>query len=392
MIANGLIFLFGVFLAALIALLLTPLVWRKAQRLARREFEATIPVSANEIRAEFDRVRAEAAVTVRRQEVLTARALERLAKTQAELGRSTVEGTGLLKRGRGLSQSLADREAELAGIQAVLSEGDERRRQLETELTAARHDGDLKAQELEALARRFQDVSEIAEERQIQLVAGDAKFDRVSDSLRAGERAGRDMQAAIERLRLDNARLDQALKDERAKKPGLGGELADLAAGLPDYAGPDHPEPDRDAAADGAAGSRSDREEREPSPQPQGGGIPRPDGQGRNGGWEDRRLAARRPGPAAGSASDEAEIRERIAEIAARVIRMTAAAEGPGSPIPALLSGSREPDGGPAENGNQRVRPSGAPSLADRVRLLAEAEGRQGELGDPEDQETGPRA
>ena len=69
MIATGLTFLFGFLTAILIALLVAPLAMGRARRLARREFEAAIPVSANEIRASFDHVRAEAALTARRREM-----------------------------------------------------------------------------------------------------------------------------------------------------------------------------------------------------------------------------------------------------------------------------------------------------------------------------------
>ena len=89
MIASGLIFLFGFLAAALIALLVSPIVWRRAKRLARREFEATIPVSANEIRASYDHVRAQAAMESRRREmeahaVREKAALERARKAAAK--------------------------------------------------------------------------------------------------------------------------------------------------------------------------------------------------------------------------------------------------------------------------------------------------------------------
>ncbi|HET7409455.1 MAG TPA: hypothetical protein VFJ13_04585, partial [Paracoccaceae bacterium] len=87
MIATGLIFLLGVLTATFVALLVSPLVWRKAQRLARRDFEATIPTTSNEIRAGLDRVRAEAAMIARRQEMEANEIRDRAALERAEAGR-----------------------------------------------------------------------------------------------------------------------------------------------------------------------------------------------------------------------------------------------------------------------------------------------------------------
>lgn len=384
MIATGLIFLFGASLATLAALLLTPLVWRKAQSLARREFEATIPVSANEIRAEFDRVRAEAALVVRRHEIMAGEAREKVARTQAELGRSTVESTGLVKRNRHLSELLAERDGELADLREALARGGEDRGRLEAELAAARRDGQLTAEELEALARRFHDVGEIAEERKIQLVALETRLDQLSDAMRVAERAGREAAAAIARLGADKARLEGLLEDAKAKNalrldervdpvvdlsgadgaPGHGPLPVDAAAGEPASAGSGPLTAEGDfppsPSAPGAAALPAASIDRAPEAPSAGQRL---------------RSALGRPGSAGEPPADEAEIRERIADIAARVIRMTADAEGEASPIPDLLSGSAGSDGVAGPAASPARDGLGSPSLAARVRLLAEAEG-----------------
>lgn len=89
MIATGLVFLLGALVAILVFLLFIPILWRNAQRLARRDFVATMPATIGEIRAEVDRVRAETAVNVRRHEMSAQKARERAARERAEVGRLT---------------------------------------------------------------------------------------------------------------------------------------------------------------------------------------------------------------------------------------------------------------------------------------------------------------
>ncbi|MET0258665.1 MAG: hypothetical protein ABW179_08790, partial [Methylobacterium sp.] len=87
MVATALVFALGALVASLVALLLVPLLWRKAQRLARRDFEATIPASVREIRGEIDAVRAAAAFEMRRTEIRAAETREAGMRERAEAGR-----------------------------------------------------------------------------------------------------------------------------------------------------------------------------------------------------------------------------------------------------------------------------------------------------------------
>lgn len=303
MIANSLIFLMGVLVTALAALILAPLFWRKAQSLARREFEATIPISANEIRAEFDRVRAEAAVSVRRGEVLSAEARETAAQAEADRGRIVVEATGLRKQGRQLAQTIEAQDVALAATQASLAEQESENRHLIGELSQARHAAEASQQDLAELERRLRDLGDLAEAQAAELASA---------------------QATIERL---EARLDPAGQDN----PDAGANL---------------PAPSAEARRALAAAAASREASRSGSPRFEA-------------------ALGRRELPALDPAA-EADIRERISDVAARVIRMTALVEGPDSPLAALV--------GPAGPGAMTSVPGSRPTLADRVRLLAEAD------------------
>ena len=353
MIATGLTFLFGVLVTLLAAILVMPLVWRKAQSLARRDFEATIPTSANEIRAGYDRVRAEAAMSVRRQEILAARANEKSARTQAELGRGTVENVELLKRVRGLTATIEQRDSEIASLSAEAARLSAEHETLSTQLAAVKAEAATTAEELAALADRFDELSEIAEERKIQLIAAEAKLDRFADDGRATQRGEREAQSAIDRLHDEVTSAQRSSAEEKAATAALRvkldakiGELADRddeIAGLKQQIA-DAATKDADVAAAAAA-------------------LPQTAGSG-SAGQRLRAALERQNGRADVTSASPAEIGDAISDLAARVIRMVAVSEGPTSPLAPLMK---------AETAVARPGPR---TLAERVASLTDAEAR----------------
>jgi hypothetical protein len=372
MIANTLIFLLGILVTALAALILAPIVWRKAQSLARREFEATVPISANEIRAEFDRVRAEAAVSIRRQEVLSAETRTKAARAEADRGRLVVETTQLQTRNGQLERTIEEQDAELAALRTALSGQDAEIQDLTREFGRSRQDGDLVRQELEALGTRLRELTDIAEERKIELVAAEAKIERLSDRIRLSDREDRDDPASVETLTTEISSLQRALRQERAaasvlqdKSAALVGQLAErdeTLARLTSNAGSRPADAAGGAAMLPVPATKADERPQTPRARSQ---WSKPADAKPSGSARVQAALGRREIPALDPA-EEADIRERISDVAARVIRMTALAEGPQSPLASLLDASGSPDG-PASAGDR-------PTLAERVRLLAEAE------------------
>lgn len=343
MIATGLIFLFGVLVATLIALLLAPLVWRKAQRLARRDFDATIPTTANEVRAQLDHARAEAAMTARRQEILAAEAMEKAARERAEAGRIAAQNFELQRRVTALVEDLAARNAELGQSREDHSSMQTVSEQMRADLQSTRRDLELRIEEMDALASRFRDVTDIAEERKIRNIALETKLEDLADELRNGERRLREAQQEAERLRADKASLERRAEGQKAAVAVLDQKVTELTARLADR--------DEQLARFAGSGGTSGSDGKTVQP------------------LHSRWGAA--PGePEAALAAEEDDIRERISDIAARVIRMTAIAEGPDSPIARLLEGQGSEAAAEADAATAKH----VPSLAERVRLLMEAD------------------
>ncbi|MFD2236100.1 hypothetical protein [Aureimonas populi] len=277
MIATGLVFLLGALVAILFCLLFVPILWRNAQRLARRDFVATMPATMNELRAEVDRVRAEAAMTVRRHEMAAHEAREKAALERAKVGRLTAS------------------HAEMKHF----------REQFEADANALRG-------ELSSLRERSEALSE---------------------TVAALEADNAEMKAQITERALEIDTLLARIDELETERDELSVELSASRT--------------RVAALSSAA-----------SPSMEGA------------------L------PVAQGEQQDADIRERLAEIAAHVIHRTAVEEGDGSPLAAMVAGE-------APERKERGAPR---SLAERVRELAAADTARPSSGNTPASPTGPGA
>ncbi len=229
MIATGLTFLFGFCLALLLALLLSPLVWRRSRRMARREFEATIPTSVNEIRASYDHVRAATAIETRTREMDATAAVERAAQERADAGRISLENAGLRERNSALITLLTEHKAAFEEVAETLEFRENEFDKLEAELHETRHDFDLRSEELDALARKFRVLVDRAERDGV-----DTGFDTddLSDDA-VGNRPSRvGMQKTITALTTEIDTLRTGLRQEQSTVRERDATILDLLAGV----------------------------------------------------------------------------------------------------------------------------------------------------------------
>ncbi|MBP0617234.1 hypothetical protein [Jiella mangrovi] len=435
MIATALTFVFGFLTATLIALVVSPLFWSRSRRLALREYRASIPASAREIRASLDHVRAEAALTARRRELKAEADSEKAALARAEAGRIAGENAELLARNTVLSDTLSQTSADLDEVSERLVLREAEIDELEGQLRAVSHDLEVTSDELDALADRFSELGAIAEERRATIAEQEARIEELSDAVREGERDRREGGYAIERLqgelsaleaqlakeknagkRLDDrlARLSEQLSERDDQIARLLGEAASAGArAAPSLAGPASGQEGR--ADDGTGGNRPlrlrpamrssfgrrsdeapapDADEKPEAPKPRAE-ADRPAKPSARAHQDAAALgAATLPEPAhppvsAGRTEDsdgakdaspslaeslgvsaqpdlsadlsDAQLRERVGELAAQVIALTAARDGPRSPLGTILDTDAS---GP--------RDGARPSLAARVRQLRE--------------------
>jgi hypothetical protein len=117
MIDMGMYAALGFLVASLMALMFAPPLWNRAVRLTKRRLEATLPMSAADIQADKDQLRAEFAIELRRVEVALEKAKDKAARELVEANKRRVE--------------LAEIRAEFETVKARLQEGENANRVLE---------------------------------------------------------------------------------------------------------------------------------------------------------------------------------------------------------------------------------------------------------------------
>lgn len=203
MITTILLILLGFFTAGFLALLLAPLVWRRAVRLTTKRIEASLPLSANELEAEKDRLRASHAMAARRLE-MNIETLNRKTSSQlVELARLSDEARQLAEERDAQDRVIADLRDETEEQRAALTENAAIISTLEAKLDEALSELEVRGTALMELNDRYEEERLLASSRQIEMVARETELRKVEDDLaelrrdrKDAIRAGRDAEAA----------------------------------------------------------------------------------------------------------------------------------------------------------------------------------------------------
>jgi chromosome segregation ATPase len=398
----------GFLVAMLFALMIAPLVHHRAVRLTKRRLEAATPLSMAEIQADKDQLRAEFAMSARKLEMNVEQLKNKTTGHLAEIGKKT-DAVNRLKlelaekaaaifdleaREAALKDKLAGTEADLAGRMTDLA-------------TAAQAMTDKQAE----LARTTQELSastKLADGRQVDLLSARAQIEmlknQVADTekelaatrqqleLQRGETATVTALLAEARGRVENlsqrvADLDRALMLQVQEAERLGARIGELEAAQSDHSR-SMAEREfessqlRQAAevseriaqdlrvevaahhsgtsaaliqtlrADKAAAERELRTVREERAKQQN---------------ELKMVGAQAESAWATERVENALLRERINDIAAKVAKLAMTLEGPDSAIEAILAAEPAKNAGKVTNGTGLTAQA---TLADRIRAL----------------------
>ena len=218
----------GFLVAALVGLVVVPLVHGRAVRLTMRRLEAATPLSMAEIQADKDQLRAEFAMSTRRLEVsvenLRTKSTSQLAelgkkgdainRLKIELGEKTATIFALESRDKALRDQLRTTEEEFAVKSSVM-------------LHAQRALSDKEA-ELAKLMGELDERSSIADSQKIDIVALKTQVDALKDRL---DEAGNEVRAVEDRRDAERVELKaatQELSEERGKVENLGRRTSEL--------------------------------------------------------------------------------------------------------------------------------------------------------------------
>jgi chromosome segregation ATPase len=222
----------GFLVAALVGLVVVPLVHGRAVRLTMRRLEAATPLSMAEIQADKDQLRAEFAMSTRRLEVsvenLRTKSTSQLAelgkkgdainRLKIELGEKTATIFALESRDKALRDQLRTTEEEFAVKSSVM-------------LDAQRALSDKEA-ELAKLVSELDERSSVADAQKVDIIALKTQVDALKDRL---DVAGNELKAVEDRRDSERVELKaatQELAEERGKVENLGRRVSELEQAL----------------------------------------------------------------------------------------------------------------------------------------------------------------
>ncbi len=413
MVQSVLLFTLGFLSAAFLALMIAPAIWGRAVALTRKRIEASVPLTLNEVQADKDQLRAEFAMSTRRLEVSVKNFKDKITQQMVEIARNREELVRLSSERDEKHQNISQLEAQGNELRAEMKRQEEALHKLATEQADVSAQLEKRTHELERTKLQFQEAAEVSDTRKIELVARETEIGSLTDKLSEHRREQKDLRTYSREIELENKAAQESLKQERKRyhdlekkaerlmtqlsdreekldrrekdaarlreqlrsvttdghdvdkrlidadriRLSLEAENAELTARLASLLGNARGgdiekafkklEEDRDRLKKQVAALSAKTVALEEKQMEEQIALAA--------GWDDERR-------------DTAVLREQINDIAAEMVRMTAALEGPASPIHAALNSNTPADAAP------EPRDPNAPlSLADRVRALQKA-------------------
>jgi len=218
----------GFLVAALIGLVVVPLVHGRAVRLTMRRLEAATPLSMAEIQADKDQLRAEFAMSTRRLEMSVEQLKTKTTSQLAELGK---KGDAINR----LKMELGEKTATIFALEARDKALRDQLRATEEEVaskTGIMHDAERslsdKEAELAKVVGALDERSTLADSQRIELVSLKTQVEALKQRL---SDAGNEVKAVEDRRDAERVELKHAtqeLAEERGRVDNLGRRVAEL--------------------------------------------------------------------------------------------------------------------------------------------------------------------
>jgi len=222
----------GFLVAALVGLVVIPLVHGRAVRLTMQRLEAATPLSMAEIQADKDQLRAEFAISTRRLEM----SVEQLKnKTTSQLAEISKKGDAINR----LKIELSEKTATIFALEARDKALRDQLRSTEDEVaakTSAMHDAQRALSDKQAdLAKAIGEVDEqssFADAQKVEIVALKTQIEALKDRLTAAGNEVREVEGRREAERVELKAATQELEEERGKVENLGRRVGELEQNL----------------------------------------------------------------------------------------------------------------------------------------------------------------
>jgi len=389
----ALLFALGFLTAAILGLLAAPVVHRRIVRFAEERLTATMPLSPQEVRAQKDAARAGYAAENARTSQMLKRERDKNVVLLLQNGDNLKETQRLAGENADLHAQLADMNVEAADLRSAARQLEQNIERLKATLADVERENIKKNTDITALTRQVEHLTGDMDSLKIDIAAHDAEAENLKsriaglkdereimrNELKAESTKARELEV---RLARDETRLKQfeaklaremaanADKDSflerrggeierlKAKVKDAGTDLREAskalrAAGLTMPVRRDKKPADMDMAIDGNSLEAVQHSAAGQAAMPLADlidlTVPAEYARNRAAALSDQLTSST-------SASDDEGLREEIADIAATMVALTAAKEGQGSPIPALLSKATARQEGPDKSLAARAR------------------------------------
>jgi chromosome segregation ATPase len=356
-------FAIGFLVATLLGLIFIPLVHHRAVRLTIRRFEAATPLSLAEIQADKDQLRAEFAMAMRRLEITVEQLKAQTATQLAELGKKTTA----INR---LKAELSEKSATIFALEAREASLRDRTRSTEGEVAnrtrsldeASRNLANKQA-ELATLTAALDQHAVLSDGQRVEIASLRTEVDALRSEAEQREQELAEVAQRLDRERSETDTASQQWSAEHTKVEILGARASELEQALQVRSGEGQKlmarlgELEAQASERGRRLAERDFEAAQLRRQLDGA---------------QRQIATMQHDAAAASGDGHAEdslLRERISDVASEIARLTAALEGPGSPIDELLARRTDP-AAPQTGTAPQPGPGARETLADRIRSL----------------------
>lgn len=234
MVQSILFFTLGFLCAGFLALMVAPAIWRRAVALTRKRIEASVPLSLTDIQADKDRMRAEFAMSTRRLEMSIKSFKDKAAAQIIEINRNREELKRLAGDRDEKNTSLSELDAKAGELRAELRRREEQLQRLNERVGEAEQALESRALELEKMGRMYDEASLTASNRQIELVARETEVDKLVGDVEILRGQRKEIEHRMNDVLAENRAGRDALKAERRKVADLEKKLDRMVSTLTD--------------------------------------------------------------------------------------------------------------------------------------------------------------
>ena len=178
-------FVLGALAAGLLALTITPAIWRRANRLSLARLESAMPMSLVEIQAEKDQLRAEFAINTRKLEVTLSRLGEREAAHVIDMNRKRDEIARLTAEQAGRSEMVRQLEGRVTRLGEEVRATEEKLNDAHAELVERNQRIADRGATIASLEAELVAAMQLGEEQKLELVARDTQLGNFKDEILA---------------------------------------------------------------------------------------------------------------------------------------------------------------------------------------------------------------